>query len=121
MPFLDPLLWLRHGARDGQRLGGRLRLRCRLHRLAEGSGGMFGLVHREVLLKLAIGEGLACQLGISAQVANEDVHDPRAEALGHAAPEAQDHDRVVRRSATGVFRWPGPGNLKCTIWSYTSE
>ena len=26
----------------------------------------------------------------------------------------------VRRSATGVSRWPWPGNLKCTIWSYTA-
>ena len=26
----------------------------------------------------------------------------RAEALRHAAPEAQDHEQVVRRSATGV-------------------
>ena len=35
--------------------------------------------------------------------------------------------RVRKRSqqygiAAGLFRgWPGPGNLKCTIWSYTSE
>ena len=120
VPPLAPLLAIRQRTGDRQRLRWRLRARSTagllgLYSLAEGPGGMFGLVHHEVLLKLAIGEGLACQLGISAQVANEDVHNPQAEALGHAAPEAQDDEQ----SGAQVGLWRAPKNWQWRILSST--